>query len=55
MVGVANGEVLTVIEVRNGLEGLTVGKKWPRPIDPPRRLPTGEQVELGVYKHPRSH
>ena len=55
MVGVANGEALTVIEVPNGLEGLTVGKKWPWPKDPPNRLSTGEQVELGVNKHPRSH
>jgi len=26
---VADGEVLTVIKIPNGLEGLTVGKKWP--------------------------
>jgi len=49
------GEVLTIVKVPNGFEDLTVGKQWPQPGDPPRRLPTGEEVELRVEKDPRSY
>ena len=47
--------ILTVFEVRNGLEGQTVGVQRPWSTDFPGRVPTGKQVELRVNEDPRGH
>ena len=55
-IGVAEGnEILTVFEVRNGLEGQTIGIQRPWSIDLPRRVPAGKQVEFGVDEDTRGH
>ena len=56
MVSVAAGNVvLTVLKVRNGLEGQTVGIQGPRSRDFASRVPARKQVELSVNEDPRGH
>ena len=54
--GVAEGGgILTVFEVRNGLEGQTVGIQRSWSTDFPGRVPARKQVEFGVNEDPRCH